>query len=57
MSRKDNDFRLMFLFQVESVSGFVEQFSECHPRMLQFLDDTEGCAVQLDRMKKGSEIS
>ncbi|CAL8377399.1 unnamed protein product [Gadus morhua 'NCC'] len=43
--------------EVESVSGFVEQFSECHPRMLQFLDDTEGCAVQLDRMKKGSEIS
>ncbi|CAL8310568.1 unnamed protein product [Arctogadus glacialis] len=55
--REDQDFRLVFLFQEESVSGFVDQFSECRPRMLQFLDEMEGCAVQLDRMKKGAEIS
>ncbi|XP_030197716.1 apolipoprotein L2 [Gadus morhua] len=55
--REDQDFRLLFLFQGESVSGFVDQFSECLPRMLEFLDEMEGCAVQLDRMKKGSKIS
>ncbi|CAL8310556.1 unnamed protein product [Arctogadus glacialis] len=55
--REDQHFRLVFLFHEESVSGFVDQFSECHPRMLQFLDEMEGCAVQLDRMKKGAEIS
>ncbi|CAL8340952.1 unnamed protein product [Lota lota] len=56
-SRKDQNFRLVYLFQEKSVSGFVNQFSECHPRMVQFLDDLEGCAVQLDRMKTGAEIS
>ncbi|XP_059927494.1 apolipoprotein L6-like isoform X1 [Gadus macrocephalus] len=56
-TREDQDFRLLFLFQDESVSGFVDQFSECHPRMLQFLIEMEGCAVKLDRMKKGSKIS
>ncbi|XP_056466214.1 apolipoprotein L2-like [Gadus chalcogrammus] len=55
--REDQDFRLLFLFQGESVSGFVDQFSECLPRMLQFLDEMEGCAVQLDRMRMGSKIS
>ncbi|XP_056466146.1 uncharacterized protein LOC130405165 [Gadus chalcogrammus] len=55
--RRDQDFRLVFLFQDKSVSGFVNQFSECLPRMLEFLDEMEGCAVQLDRMKKGSKIS
>jgi apolipoprotein L len=39
------------------VSGFVDQFSECLPRMLKFLDEMEGCAVQLDRMSMGSKIS
>ncbi|CAL8288591.1 unnamed protein product [Boreogadus saida] len=55
--REDQDFRLVFLFQDESVSGFVGRFSECHPRMLQFLDEMEGCAVQLDRMSMVAEIS
>ncbi|CAL8288307.1 unnamed protein product [Boreogadus saida] len=55
--RRDQDFRLVFLFQEESVSSFVDQFSECHPRMRQFLDEMEGCAVQLDRMSMGSKIS
>ncbi|CAL8288312.1 unnamed protein product [Boreogadus saida] len=55
--RRDQDFRLVFLFQEESVSSFVDQFSECLPRMLQFLDEMEGCAVQLDRMSMGSKIS
>ena len=39
------------------MSGFVDQFSERHPRMLQFLDEMEDCAVQLDRMNMGSKIS
>ena len=39
------------------MSGFVDQFSECLPRMLKFLDEMEGCAVQLDRMSMGSKIS
>ncbi|CAL8288302.1 unnamed protein product [Boreogadus saida] len=55
--REDQDFRLVFLFQKESVLDFVDQFSECLPRMLQFLDEMEGCAVQLDRMKMAAEIS
>uniref|UniRef100_A0A8C5C184 Apolipoprotein L n=1 Tax=Gadus morhua TaxID=8049 RepID=A0A8C5C184_GADMO len=55
--RRDQDFRLVFLFQEKPVSGFVDQFSECRPRMLQFLDEMEGCAVQLDRMSMGSKIS
>ncbi|CAL8310549.1 unnamed protein product [Arctogadus glacialis] len=55
--RNDQDFRLVFLFQEESVSSFVYQFSECRPRMLQFLDEMEGCAVQLDWMSMASKIS
>uniref|UniRef100_A0A8C4ZCB9 Apolipoprotein L n=2 Tax=Gadus morhua TaxID=8049 RepID=A0A8C4ZCB9_GADMO len=55
--RREQDFRLVFLFQEQSVSSFVDQFSECHPRMLEFLDEMEGCAVQLDRMSMGSKIS
>ena len=53
----DQNFRLVYLFQEKSTSGFVNQFSECHARMLQFLDDMEASAIQLDRMKFGSKIS
>ncbi|KAG7269879.1 hypothetical protein CRUP_033246 [Coryphaenoides rupestris] len=55
--RNDQNFRLVYLFQQKSISGFVNQFSDCHDRMLQFLDDVEDCAIQLDKMKKGSSIS
>ncbi|CAL8275082.1 unnamed protein product [Lota lota] len=55
--RKDQNFRLVYLFQEKAVLGFVNQFRECHPRMLQFLDDMESCAVQLDRMNMGYKIS
>ncbi|KAK0141512.1 Apolipoprotein L3 [Merluccius polli] len=48
---------MVYLFQEKSTSGFVNQFSECHARMLQFLDDMEASAIQLDRMKLGSKIS
>ncbi|KAG7269871.1 hypothetical protein CRUP_033238, partial [Coryphaenoides rupestris] len=55
--RNDQNFRLVYLFQQKSISGFVEKFSDCHDRMLQFLDDVEDSAIQLDKMKKGSRIS
>ncbi|XP_029996663.1 apolipoprotein L2-like [Sphaeramia orbicularis] len=54
--RNDRDFRMVFLFQ-GSCSNFITEFSERRPRMLQFLNDLEESAVQLDRMKKGSKIS
>uniref|UniRef100_A0A8C5FF93 Apolipoprotein L n=1 Tax=Gadus morhua TaxID=8049 RepID=A0A8C5FF93_GADMO len=45
---------------VQNISSHIDQLSdisECLPRMLQFLDEMEDCAVQLDRMSKGSKIS
>lgn len=53
----DHNFRLVYLFQEKSNSGFLKQFSERHARMLQFLDDVEASCIQLDRMKMGSKIS
>uniref|UniRef100_A0A672YNC6 Si:ch73-233k15.2 n=1 Tax=Sphaeramia orbicularis TaxID=375764 RepID=A0A672YNC6_9TELE len=50
------ELRMVFLFQ-GSCSNFITEFSERRPRMLQFLNDLEESAVQLDRMKKGSKIS
>ncbi|KAM3597625.1 uncharacterized protein V6R79_007041 [Siganus canaliculatus] len=56
--RKDEHFRMVFLFQEEeSCSAFIKEFSERQPRMLQFLDDLEATAVQLDSMNKGAKIS
>ncbi|XP_075884855.1 uncharacterized protein LOC142890005 isoform X2 [Nelusetta ayraudi] len=55
--REDQNFRMVFLFGEESKPGFTERFSEQSPRMLQFLDDLEVTAVQLDRMNKGAKIS
>ncbi|XP_059204083.1 uncharacterized protein LOC131983378 [Centropristis striata] len=55
--RMNQSFRTVFLFQEEPCSGFINEFSEKHPRMLQFLTDLEETAVQLDRMKKGAKIS
>lgn len=53
----DQNFRMVFLFGEDSDSGFIKKFSERGPGMLQFLDDLEGNAVQLDRMKTGAKIS
>ncbi|XP_029998247.1 uncharacterized protein apol [Sphaeramia orbicularis] len=55
--RMDQDFRMIFLFQGKSCSGFISAFSERKLKMLQFLNDLEECAVQLDRMNKGAKIS
>uniref|UniRef100_A0A8B9GS71 Si:ch73-233k15.2 n=1 Tax=Astyanax mexicanus TaxID=7994 RepID=A0A8B9GS71_ASTMX len=54
--RMDESFRLSFLFK-ENAEHFIETFSECRPRMFQFLSDLEETAVKLDRMTKGSSIS
>uniref|UniRef100_A0A3B4D8I6 Uncharacterized protein n=1 Tax=Pygocentrus nattereri TaxID=42514 RepID=A0A3B4D8I6_PYGNA len=54
--RMDESFRLTYLFD-EGAQEFIETYSECRPRMFQFLSDLEETAVQLDKMKKGSSIS
>ncbi|KAL6102475.1 uncharacterized protein ACO6RY_02080 [Pungitius sinensis] len=54
--RMNQSFRTVFLFQGEC-SNFTSEFQERRPRMLQFLKDLEGNAVQLDRMNKGAKIS
>ncbi|XP_049925625.1 uncharacterized protein LOC126405761 isoform X1 [Epinephelus moara] len=55
--RMDQNFRMVFLFQDEPCSGFIDEFNERQPRMLQFLKDLEENAVQLDSMNKGAKIS
>uniref|UniRef100_A0A3B5PXA4 Uncharacterized protein n=1 Tax=Xiphophorus maculatus TaxID=8083 RepID=A0A3B5PXA4_XIPMA len=55
--RMDDDFQMMFLFQRISYSNFVNKYNDELPEMLQFLDQIEQCAVQLDSMKKGAKIS
>ncbi|KAF4092576.1 hypothetical protein AMELA_G00022500 [Ameiurus melas] len=54
--RMDESFRLTFLFDVKA-QDFIFIFSDRHSRMLEFLDDLEKAAVELDKMKKGSNIS
>ncbi|MCJ8739714.1 hypothetical protein PDJAM_G00050410 [Pangasius djambal] len=54
--RMDESFRLMFLFGVKA-QDFINLFSERRDSMLQFLSDLEEAAVELDKMKKGSNIS
>uniref|UniRef100_A0A8C6WXN8 Si:ch73-233k15.2 n=1 Tax=Neogobius melanostomus TaxID=47308 RepID=A0A8C6WXN8_9GOBI len=55
--RQDEAFRMVFLFQAEYCSSFMERFSESEPRMQQFLSELEDSAVQLDRMNMGARIS
>ncbi|XP_054463731.1 uncharacterized protein LOC129098675 [Anoplopoma fimbria] len=55
--RMDQHFRMVFLFQEVSCSGFLSEFSKRQPGILQSLEDLEQCAVQLDRMNKGAKIS
>lgn len=52
----DESFRLTFLFG-EKAQDFVDLFGECRSRMFHFLSELEKAAVQLDNMKKGSNIS
>uniref|UniRef100_A0AAQ4QV00 Apolipoprotein L n=1 Tax=Gasterosteus aculeatus aculeatus TaxID=481459 RepID=A0AAQ4QV00_GASAC len=54
--RMNQSFRTVFLFQGEC-SNFISEFEERQPRMLQFLEDLEKNAVQLDQMNKGAKIS
>ncbi|KAK7929810.1 hypothetical protein WMY93_006205 [Mugilogobius chulae] len=54
--RQDKPFRTAFLFQ-DQYLRFTEEFSEKKQKMLKFLEDLEDCAVQLDRMKTGAQIS
>ncbi|XP_023271095.1 apolipoprotein L4-like, partial [Seriola lalandi dorsalis] len=54
--RMNQHFRTVYLFQEESF-GFIREFSKRQPRMLQFLNELEESAVQLDRMNKGAKIS
>ncbi|CAG5897255.1 unnamed protein product, partial [Menidia menidia] len=53
----DPNFRMVFLFQEELYQGFIQEFRERQPRMLEFLGQLEESAVQLDRMNKGAKIS
>ncbi|XP_027141437.1 apolipoprotein L4 [Larimichthys crocea] len=55
--RMDQHVRTVFLFQEVSCSAFIDEFNERRPRMLQFLNNLEDSAVQLDRMNKGAKIS
>ena len=52
----DESFRLTYLCG-ENTEHFTDTYSGCRSRMVQFLADLEGTAVQLDKMKKGSCIS
>ncbi|KAF7698493.1 apolipoprotein L4 [Silurus meridionalis] len=54
--RMDESFRLTFLFDMKA-QDFMFIFSTQHNRMLDFLSELEEAAVQLDKMKKGSNIS
>ncbi|KAM6957217.1 apolipoprotein L3 [Aplochiton taeniatus] len=54
--RMDQHFRLAFMFQ-EDCKHFISLFSQCQPKMLQFLTELEERAVQLDRMNTGAKIS
>ncbi|RXN16564.1 apolipo L4-like protein [Labeo rohita] len=55
-TRMDQNIRLTFLFQ-KHAQDFIDIFSKSHSRMEQFLSDLEEKAVQLDKMKKGANIS
>ncbi|XP_076838444.1 uncharacterized protein LOC143483786 [Brachyhypopomus gauderio] len=54
--KMDESFRMTFLFGGEALR-FIGLFSQCGPRMLQFLSELEEDANQLDKMKLGFSIS
>ncbi|XP_047199718.1 uncharacterized protein LOC118123370 isoform X1 [Hippoglossus stenolepis] len=55
--RMNKHFRMVFLFQEESFCDFISDFSKRQDRMLEFLNDLEEGAIQLDRMNMGAKIS
>nr|XP_023666324.1 uncharacterized protein LOC111843193 [Paramormyrops kingsleyae] len=56
--RANEDFRLTFMFGDEEKSlKFIDVLSEQKPKILGSLTQMEACAVQLDKMKKGADIS
>ncbi|XP_035036172.2 LOW QUALITY PROTEIN: uncharacterized protein LOC118123131 [Hippoglossus stenolepis] len=55
--RFNKHFRTVFLFQEESFCDFISDFSKRQDRMLEFLNDLEEGAIQLDRMNMGAKIS
>ncbi|XP_035988994.1 uncharacterized protein LOC118561173 [Fundulus heteroclitus] len=55
--RMDEHFWMEFLFQKVSPDYFIKIVDGQLPKMLQFLDELEECAVKLDSMNKGAKIS
>ncbi|XP_035986813.1 uncharacterized protein LOC105923857 [Fundulus heteroclitus] len=55
--RMDEHFWMEFLFQKVSPDYFINSVDGQLPKMLQFLDELEECAVKLDSMNKGAKIS
>ncbi|XP_065821178.1 uncharacterized protein [Labrus bergylta] len=53
--RMNQHFSLVYLFH--DCSGFLDEFRDCQPRLLQSLDGLEEIAVQFDSMNKGAKIS
>ncbi|XP_041673430.1 uncharacterized protein LOC121529559 [Cheilinus undulatus] len=55
--RMNQNFRLVFLFDDEVCSVFLNEFSDRKPRLLQSLEELEEVAVKLDSMNKRAKIS
>lgn len=55
--RMDQHFRLVFLFQEKSCSGFLAEFSNRQLRMQDYLVELEEAAKKLNSMNKGAKIS
>ncbi|XP_035760085.1 uncharacterized protein LOC118453456, partial [Neolamprologus brichardi] len=55
--RMDPNLRMVFLFREVCCSRFIEEFKKRKSEMLEFLNELQGCAVQLEKMNKGAKIS
>lgn len=55
--RNDQHFRMVSLFQEDECSSFIKEFGDRKPRMIQFLNELEESAVQLERMNFGAKVS
>ncbi|XP_048847126.1 uncharacterized protein apol isoform X2 [Brienomyrus brachyistius] len=54
----NEDFRLAFMFgNEENCLKFIDLLNQQKPKILGSLAEMEACAVQLDKMKKGADIS
>lgn len=56
LPRNEQKFRMLYLFQKCQISS-GDRYCEHHPRMLQFLDDMENSALQLENKGMGRQIS